>query len=229
MAAILTVEDDLMLRRDLKILLERKGYEVTGASGLKEARILLKNGFRPSLVLLDVWLPDGDGFELIQEIRERSTAPVLFLTACDDEASVIRGLDLGADDYITKPFREAELISRIQANLRREEMRQNPRILTCRHLTLDTKTHGVRLKDETVNLRPAEYRLLEIFINHPGLLLSREKILDLLQEETMDDPVEDNTLSVHVSRLRRKIGNEYIETVRSFGYRFLNTQEGMKR
>jgi len=221
MAKILILEDDLLLRRDLKLLLSREGYDTESAADLKEARQHLLHGGPFDLFLLDVWLPDGDGFDLIKDIREKSTAPVIFLTANDNEASVIRGLDLGADDYITKPFRKAELLSRIAANLRRAVLAKPAGMLASGDLKLDRDRHEVYRQGELLTLRPAEYRLLTIFMENPGLLLSREKILTFLEEESFSDPVEDNTLSVHISRLRKKIGEERIETVRSFGYRFV--------
>lgn len=220
MAAIFLIEDDFSLRRDLGIMLKKEGFSVFPAADLKEARQLFISSGPFSLVLLDKWLPDGDGFELLDMIRKTSGIPVLFLTACDDEASVIRGLELGADDYITKPFRRAELIARIRANLRRTEPVSALRKLESEGLIMDLDVHEVRKDGKTIGLRPAEFRLLKLFMENPGILLSRERILSLLQEETLGDPPEDNTLSVYISRLRQQIGRGYIETERSFGYRF---------
>ena len=220
MAVILLVEDDALLRRDLKQLLINDGYSVNTAADLKEARLYSGTAADTDLFLLDVWLPDGDGFDFLSEVRKKSQAPVLFLTACDDEASIIRGLNLGADDYITKPFRKAELLSRIRANLRRSEVVRESRQLISGGLVMDTVRHEVRLHGKMLELRPAEYRLLRIFMENPGRLMMRGQILDRLQEETWEDAVEDNTLSVHISRLRAAVGPGFIETVRGFGYRF---------
>ena len=220
MAVILLVEDDALLRRDLKQLLINDGYSVNTAADLKEARLYSGTAADTDLFLLDVWLPDGDGFDFLSEVRKKTQAPVLFLTACDDEASIIRGLNLGADDYITKPFRKAELLSRIRANLRRSEVVRESRQLISGGLVMDTVRHEVRLHGKMLELRPAEYRLLRIFMENPGRLMMRGQILDRLQEETWEDPVEDNTLSVHISRLRAAVGPGFIETVRGFGYRF---------
>ncbi len=220
MAVILLVEDDALLRRDLKQLLINDGYSVNTAADLKEARLYSGTAAATDLFLLDVWLPDGDGFDFLSEVRKKSQAPVLFLTACDDEASIIRGLNLGADDYITKPFRKAELLSRIRANLRRSEVVRESRQLISGGLVMDTVRHEVRLHGKMLELRPAEYRLLRIFMENPGRLMMRGQILDRLQEETWEDAVEDNTLSVHISRLRAAVGPGFIETVRGFGYRF---------
>ena len=220
MSVILLLEDDALLRRDLKQLLLNEGYSVNTAADLKEARHYLGTAADTDLFLLDVWLPDGDGFDFLTEVRKTSQAPVLFLTACDDEASIIRGLNLGADDYITKPFRKAELLSRIRANLRRAEVVRQSRRLISGGLVMDTERHEVMLNGKILELRPAEYRLLQLFMENPGRLIMRERILDRLQEETWEDPVEDNTLSVHISRLRAAVGPGFIETVRGFGYRF---------
>ena len=218
MPTILVVEDDDILRRDLSRILSREGYGVLTAASLSEAEAALPGA--PDLFLLDVWLPDGEGFSLLPVIREMSPAPVLFLTACDDEASVIRGLDLGADDYITKPFRKAELLSRIRANLRRTRAGVLDGPLTAGDLVLDPLTHTVTNAGRAIALRPAEFRLLRLFMENPGLLFSRDRLIERLNADPAEDPLEDNTVSVYISRLRGAIGSRYIETVRGFGYRF---------
>lgn len=218
MNKILIVEDDRYLQRDLKELLIRKGYQVMTALTKKEGMQHILNQKDIDLYLLDVWLPDGEGFELCTQIRKQNLKPVIFLTACDDEESVVKGLDMGADDYIAKPFRSAELLSRIQANLRRQK--QNTGIvLCCDEIVLDQSNESVSKAGKDIGLRPVEYRLLLSLMRHAGRIVKREQLLEKLWDET-DESVEDNTLSVHISRLRRKIGMEYIETIRGFGYRF---------
>ncbi len=223
MVKILFVEDDFYLRRDVRTLLQRENYQVIAAADGREAEQVLLKEKDIALFLLDLWLPDMDGFELLKKVRSLSHAPVLFLTACDDEPSVIRALDLGADDYITKPFRQAELLSRIRANLRRMNTLSDAEVLESDGLVLNLSSHEVRLHDVPLSLRPTEYRLLALFMQNPGILLKRDRLLSALDRESMDELLEDNTLTVQISRLRKAIPKELIETVRGFGYRFTGT------
>ena len=227
MAKILLIEDDFYLRRDLGILLREAGHEVLSAGTAKDAvqTVLSRDGI--DLALLDLWLPDGDGFLVLEKIRARSRMPVLFLTACDDEESVIRGLNEGADDYITKPFRKAELLSRIAANLRRMEQPSEEMMLISDSLVLNPATHTVTKDGKELSLRPAEYRLLLLMMENAGILLSRERLLMELDSDDAEEAVENNTLSVHISRLRKALPGDLIGTVRGFGYRF--TGEVRKR
>lgn len=226
MAKILVVEDDIYLQRNLKEILTRNQYEVITASTKQEGMHYILNQQETDLYLLDVWLPDGDGFELCKQIRSRSLKPVLFLTACDDEASVVRGLDMGGDDYISKPFRTAELLSRLQANLRRQEQDRPAMLMQCGNIRLDQSQGAVTVDGENLALRPVEYRLLLMLMTNAGRIVKREQLLENLWDEA-DAGVEDNTLSVHISRLRRKLGSEYIETVRGFGYRFTGSVQSV--
>ena len=219
MSKILIVEDDYYLRRDLKEILSGRGYEAVVAGTKKEAIQVDLQQADIDLYLLDVWLPDGDGFELCQRIRSRSSQPILFLTACNDEESVMKGLDMGGDDYVTKPFRSGELLARIQANLRRSNRKEPESKLWCEGVTLWLNEGTLTVQDKPVVLRPVEYRLLKVLMLNAGRIVKREQLLELLWDEA-DNAVEDNTLSVHISRLRAKLGNEYIETIRGFGYRF---------
>lgn len=217
---IFILEDDFYLRRDIGALLRQEGFAVREAASLAEAGYRASENPEADLYLVDVWLPDGDGFAFLEKLRKKTSAPVLFLTACDDEPSVVRGLELGADDYITKPFRRAELVSRIRANLRRMQGSSGSGALRAGELELDMDTHEARLKGRPISLRPAEYRLLLAFMENRGRLLNRNSLLSLLDTDLAGGAAEDNTLSVHISRLRAKIGGRYIETVRGFGYRF---------
>ena len=220
MNTILLTEDDYYLRRDLKELLTKEGFSVVTARSLSESMQKLLSGQEIDLFLLDLWLPDGDGYAFLSEIRRRTDAPVLFLTACDDEASVIRALEEGADDYITKPFRKAELLSRIRANLRRQSLQREEYVLESGGLTVDVSAHEVRLDGELLPLRPAEYRLLLLFMENPGRLITRDRLLSALEEAYDDDAADDNTLNVQISRLRKALPAGLIETERGFGYRF---------
>ena len=140
--------------------------------------------------------------------------PVIFLTACDDEESVVKGLDLGGDDYVSKPFRTAELLSRIQANLRRNE---NPpsAVMKSGQIRVDTHASTVQKDGSGVSLSSIEYRLLVVLMENPGRIVRRESLMERLWD-AWGQEIEDNTLSVNISRLRRKIGSEYIETIRGF-------------
>ena len=136
---LLVVEDEIYLQRQIKAMLTERGYEVETASSRAEAVQYILNDTGISLYLLDIWLPDGDGFDLCRLIRQKNMRPVIFLTACDDEESVVKGLDLGGDDYVSKPFRTAELLSRIQANLRRNE---NPPSAVMKSGQIRVDTHA---------------------------------------------------------------------------------------
>lgn len=224
MKTILLVEDELYLQKSIKELLERYDYVVMTASTVSEAAYYVRKESQIDLFLIDVWLPDGDGFALCRSIRRSSLKPVLFLTACDDEASIVKGLNLGGDDYITKPFRAAELISRIQANLRRQEMTNAVKRLQSGEIELDL-TQGRAFKNgQELNLGAIEFELLLILMKNARRIVRREQLLERLWDDS-GKYVEDNTLSVSMSRLRKKIGSEYIETIRGFGYRFTKRTE----
>lgn len=219
MYKILVTEDDNYLRRDLKEILEKNEYRVVTASSVQEALWYVCNDEEIDLYLLDLWLPDGEGFAICKKIREKSQKPVIFLTVCDDEESVIQGLELGGDDYVIKPFRIRELLSRIQANLRRLEQAKSAEVLSCDGLLLNEEQGNVKKGEEELLFRPVEYQLLLKLMKNSERIVKREELLTCLWDGEKN-AVEDNTLSVHISRLRGKVGGEYIETVRGFGYRF---------
>lgn len=219
MSKILIVEDDLYLRRDIKEVLETKGYEVVAASCVREALEYIYKNAEIDLYLLDLWLPDGDGFHICEEIRKRNLKPVIFLTVCDNEENVVRGLNMGADDYVTKPFRPGELLSRIQANLRRGEYLREQPVLKSGELVLDISREEVLKSGDLLKLSPLEYRLLRKLMENGEQIVKREQLLNCLWDFQYEG-VEDNTLSVNMSRLRSKLGGDYIETIRGFGYRF---------
>ena len=219
MKKILIVEDELPLRKNIKELLTRHGFTPLTASTLSEAAHYALTHKDIALFLLDVWLPDGDGFELCRRIRQNTLTPIIFLTACDDEESVVKGLNLGGDDYITKPFRTAELISRIQANLRRQESLNAVKILCSGDIRLDRRQCLASKSGAALSLGAVEYQLLLILMQNAGRIVKREQFMVKLWDAS-GKFAEDNTLSVNMSRLRKKIGTEYIETIRGFGYRF---------
>lgn len=223
MDRILVVEDDLTLSHGIEFTLKKEGFDVRVSSNLNDARKQLKEETF-NLILLDVMLTDGSGFELCREIRKNSQVPIIFLTACDDEVNVVLGLDIGADDYITKPFRVRELVSRIKAILRRTSVNINSNILNSGEITIDLAEGKCWKGKREILLSPMEIRLVRTFIMHSGQLLSRNTILDKIWDSS-GEFVDDNTLSVYIRRLREKIEDtpsspRYIETVRRMGYRW---------
>ena len=218
MARILLVEDDDSLTLSLKEYLAAEGFDVAAASGQKEAMALLDGNF--DLLLLDVSLPDGDGFTICRTAKQMHL-PVIFLTASGDENSVVKGLDMGADDYISKPFRPRELISRINSVLRRSSgTKAAVRIGSC---ILDMEKGIVTKDGEEVPLSALEYRLLTEFANNRGRILSRNSLLEEIWD-IAGDYVNDNTLTVYIKRVREKIEDdpqnpEIIKTIRGLGYR----------
>ena len=227
MSRLLLLEDDMSLIDGLRYSLERNGFELEVARTVREARSCLKGGHSFDLLLLDVTLPDGTGFMICEEVRSAGgTTPIIFLTASDEETSIIRGLDSGGDDYITKPFRLGELCSRIRALLRRSTMRKKVEsgVLRSGTVTVDQLAGRAYLEGKPLELTGAEYRLLCLFLRHDGQVLTRNAILDALWDGN-GSYVDDNTLSVYIRRLREKIERdpsrpEYLMTVRGMGYRW---------
>ena len=215
MATILLVEDDAVLRGGLTELFTREGYGVMAAACAKDAREKLNDTV--DLIVLDVGLPDGDGVSLCQQWRGAGvTVPILFLTAKDEEFDVVRGLDAGGNDYVAKPFRMMELLSRIRALLRFG--RSQPAALSRGGIEVDQEHMQVRKDGEPVLLTLTEYRILLTLIQRNSIV-PRGVLLEALWD--VDSRfIDDNTLSVHVSRLREKIGAEHVKTVRGVGYQW---------
>lgn len=223
MSRILIVEDDYYLSKNIKLLLEQEGFDTAIASNCALAKAAYDKE-QPDLCLLDIMLPDGNGFELCEYIRNRSSLPVLIISAKDDEDSIVKGLELGADDYVTKPFKPKELLSRIRANLRRVSMPGNRTVLSCEGIELNTEKYTVTKNGTPLELRKMEYQLLYSFLKHPQMVLTREALLESLWDKE-GNFVEDNTLSVTMKRLREKLGEtaegeQYIITLRGIGYRW---------
>lgn len=213
---ILIVEDDMYLREGLEELLTKEGYEPACAKNCAEARTLFKE-VAFDLVILDVMLPDGNGLDLCGFIRSTGTdVPILFLTACDEEFQIVRGLDAGADDYVTKPFRLLELLSRIRALLRRKSASTTYQF---GDIILDTANMTVKKGGENLFLTPTEYQILSALIQNSGVIVTRASLLQRIWDSD-GNFIDDNTLSVHISRLRDKIGAQHIATVRGTGYRW---------
>lgn len=216
MTNILLVEDDETILFGIESALKRKGYVCTGCASVRQAKELFPGGFQ--LVLLDLNLPDGSGYDFCRWVKERADTPVIFLTVRDDVRDITRGLDMGADDYITKPFHVAVLESRIAAVLRRTPA-DGGNVLTCGNIRLDKEKIQVMLDDKPVDTTALEYRLLEVLMENKGRTLPRNLILDKLWDAE-GNFVNDNTLTVTVKRLRKKLmDTEYIVTIRGIGYR----------
>lgn len=225
MQKILYVEDDLSLIDGLQYTLEASGYMVDNAKTVKEALALFrKNTY--DLLLLDVTLPDGTGFDVCKAVRNSSTVPIIFLTASDQEISIVRGLDMGADDYITKPFKLNELLSRIKAILRRSlQFFKADTFLEANGVRVDTAERLVWKNEKPLDLPLVEYKLLCLFMQNPNHLMPREMILDRMWDGN-GNFVDDNTLSVYIRRLRNKIEDtpnqpKYLLTERGIGYKWV--------
>ena len=220
MTRILLIEDDGEIVKYLCNLLISEGFFACPAGTRKEAaEILEKEVF--DLVLLDLTLPDGNGYSLCTAIKRLTDTPVIFLTAADDEDSIVTAFDLGADDYISKPFKPLELISRIRNVLRRSG--KSPAVFSLAGLEIDTRKAQVSKDGREIPLTALEYRLLLIFLNHPGEVLSRNRLLEEIWD-IAGDYVNDNTLTVYIKRLRDKLEDApsapaIIKTVRGLGYK----------
>ena len=220
MRPVLLVEDDQAIARNLSLLLQSEGFTVRHAATQKEAHALLESGTF-ELALIDISLPDGNGFAVCTAVKARADIPVVFLTASGDEASVVTGLNMGADDYITKPFRPMELIARIKATLRKGS--SAPAVFIQGALQVDTASGTARKHGRELFLSALEYRLLLIFINNRGSIITRNRLLDELWDAS-GEFVSNNTLTVYIKRLREKIEDDpanpqIILTVRGVGYR----------
>lgn len=215
---ILLIEDDAFLRDGLCEMLTKEGYLVTACPCIADARREITGGY--NLVILDVMLPDGNGFNFCSEVREGgSNIPILFLTACDDEIQIVRGLDAGADDYVTKPFKLLELMSRVRALLRRNTVN----IIQSRDIAIDTTNMTVKKNGDVIFVTKTEFQILSTLIRNNGIIVTRSVLLQNIWDDA-GDFIDDNTLSVHISRLREKIGADHIKTIRGVGYRWEEKQ-----
>lgn len=225
---ILMVEDDLSLINGLSFIMKKYGYELEVARTSCEATGKWTEG-RYDLVILDVSLPDGSGFDICRKIRETSKVPILFLTAADEETDIIMGLDIGGDDYITKPFKLAVLMSRINALLRRSKSFEQPgTILSSGGIEVQLLKGTVSKNGQPLELTAGEYKLLCLFMQNPDIVLSPEQILSRLWD-CDENYVDSNTLTVYIRRLRTKIEDQpsdpqKIVTVRRMGYKW-NTSD----
>ena len=218
---IFLLEDDEAIGIGLTYSLENEGYNVTLAKSVKEAeKIIDEKKF--SLYILDLTLPDGSGYDVCKRIKAKGDLPVIFLTAYDDEVNVIMGFELGADDYISKPFRVKELMLRIKSVMRRYSNETSDGIIKINNLKINTNEAKVYKNNEEIILTAMEYRLLLILLSNRGKVLSRTALLENIWD-VAGDFVEDNTLTVYIKRLRDKIEEdpakpEFIKTFRGLGY-----------
>lgn len=227
MSRILLLEDDVSLIDGLNYSLNKNGFDVEIIRTVGEAMERLSKVNKYDLLILDVTLPDGTGFEVCEKVRKQGNPiPIIFLTASDEEVSVIRGLDCGGDDYITKPFKLGELCSRIRALLRRAGLsnQTNSAAIKCGNITIDLLGSRVLLNGTKLDLTSAEYRLLCLLVRNANRVITRNMILNELWDST-GDFVDDNTLSVYVRRLREKIEDDpshpkHLITIRGFGYQW---------
>lgn len=221
---ILLIEDDRTLSQGIVFLLTSEGYEVSTAHDFKQGLKSALDG-EIDLILLDVNLPDGSGYDICRQVKRKRDLPIIFLTALDEEVHIVLGLDIGGEDYIVKPFRAKELLSRIRAVFRRFEKSADepaPTVLQSGALRIDTRAARIEKEGKTIELTAGEYRLLLSFLHSPEQILSREHLLQSLTEDAAEY-FDENTLAVYIRRLREKLEEdpkrpEYILTRRGQGY-----------
>lgn len=221
---ILLIEDDETLSMGIEYSLKNEGHDVTVANKISSARSI-ESSESFDLILLDVTLPDGNGYEFCKEIRRKSDIPIIFLTACDEEVNVVLGLDLGADDYLTKPIRVRELIARINAVFRRKNVKKDTSDkIIYKDLTILPLKFEVYKGMNKLQLTSVEYKLMLMMIENKGNVLTRKQLLEKLWD-VEGNFVEEKTLNVYIKRLREKLGEDdsiaYIETIRGIGYRWI--------
>jgi DNA-binding response OmpR family regulator len=233
MASVLIVDDDPKIRDLLRLYVEREGHRTLFAAD-GQAALATALEKQPDLVLLDVMLPGLDGFEVMRRLRDESDVPVILLTARSGDSDKVIGLDLGADDYVVKPFSPRELMARVRAQLRRHQPdEQDQPILVSGDLELDPNAVEATLDGHDLDLTPFEFRLLRGLMRRPGRVFSRDDLIDAIHGD--DDPgIIDRTIDVHLGRLRRKLGDDaaeprFIATVRTVGYKFIGPVEQRTR
>ena len=220
MREILLVEDNEIIVKGLKYLLEQEKFDIKIAKNIVEAKTIIKKQ-KFDLYLLDITLPDGDGYEICQYVKKQKDVPVIFLTAKDEELNVVQCLDMGADDYIIKPFRNRELISRIKSVLRRyyhDEINENQ--IKCRDVIIDSNKAVVYKAGKEIVFTSLEYKILYMLISNKNILVTREQILDKIWD-VAGNFVNDNTLTVYIKRIRNKLDDKEgkFQTVRGIGYK----------
>ena len=224
MQTVLIVDDEPNIIELARLYLERDGYNVEGVTSGQDALLKYKS-LNPDIIILDLMLPDIDGFEVCRQIRAQSSVPILMLTARKEDVDKIVGLELGADDYLTKPFSPRELVARVRAILRRYQVGVKPdEIMEMGNLRIDILRHEVTIAQKPVELRAKEFDLLAAFARNPGIVLSRERLLEVVWG--YDYYGETRTVDVHVNHLRHKIAGSGvdIENLRGTGYKMISTE-----
>lgn len=224
MYSILIVDDEMAIRELLQFNLEKEGYKVTSAADGEKA-LALMNDHKYDLVLLDVMLPGMNGLEVCRKMRSEPSLvhiPVIMLTAKGEEIDKVLGLELGADDYLTKPFGVRELLARIKVRLRRTSL-SSEEVIVRGDLVMELSSFTVRVQDEVIDFTPKEFELLRLLASHPGKVYTRDELLEKIWG--YEYPGDTRTVDVHVRHLRQKVEKdpanpEYIETLRGIGYRF---------
>ena len=219
MKKILLVEDNETIVMGLSYSLEQEGFEIVSSKTRKDGEKILESE-TINLVLLDVTLPDGNGFDICKYVKQKLDIPVIFLTAQDEETSVVVGLDLGADDYVIKPFRTRELISRINSVLRRYGKKEDTtNIVQYKNIKIDTNSAKVYKDEKEIIFTSLEYKILLMLFTNQNKLITREQLLEKIWD-IAGNFVNDNTLTVYIKRIREKLEDEtIIKTVRGLGYR----------
>lgn len=227
---VLVIEDEPDIRKTLEYNLTREGFEVYGCGSIKEAKKLIENP-NFSIILLDLMLPDGSGLDLCREVKSNSTTqdiPIIILTAKDDEVDKVVGFELGADDYVTKPFSVRELILRVKAILKRNNKTVSTPLEINRNfgsLKMDIESHEVFIDDEEVVLTALEFKLLNQLVERRGRVQTRDQLLSDVWGYSAD--ITTRTVDTHIKRLREKLGTmgKYVQTIRGVGYKFSRTPE----
>ena len=207
---ILLVEDNKSISDNLKYTFNINNMDLDVTNNIKSTKEYLEHN-KPSLIILDVTLPDGNGFDLYKNELSKMNIPVIFLTACDTEENIVSALNMGAGDYITKPFRTLELIARINKIL-------NKKTIKIKDITIDMNKMIVTKNNEIINLTTLEYKILNLLIENINKVVTRERIIDSIWEWTGND-VNDNTITVYMKRIREKLNSDIIITIKGIGYR----------
>ena len=225
---ILIAEDDVDIQEVLRLYLENAGFNVVNAYNGKDAYELL-TAEKPDLAIFDIMMPEMNGYELTKRVRTHSSVPIIILSAMNADSDKILGLDIGADDYVTKPFNPLEVVARVQSNLRRKYTLDSGKMpdesgamLVVGDLKLDTKKFILYDHDKEVFLTPTEFKILSMFMERPGMVFTKSQIYERINGEFYEN--DDNTMMVHISKLREKLGDDsknprYIKTVRGLGYK----------
>lgn len=225
MTKILLIEDEKNIQISITYYLQKEGFKINSANNVKEACEKIENDMY-NLILLDVTLPDGNGFDLYNKVIKNKNIPVIFLTALDEEKDIVKGFELGADDYITKPFHAGELLYRIKNVLRHTKNINQDEIIKIKNIKINLNKKLVLKDDKEVELTALEFKILQMLFENRGRIISRTRILEYIWDEN-ENFVNDNTLTVYIKRIREKIEKdpnnaEIIKTVRGIGYKILD-------